>query len=1025
MSTSASTSTMKLSTSSSNDVANSTTSSTTSYDTKSVNSMEREKPTCEAKHVHALTSSSPSVTSASSSVSAPLADTNNASNVCNTIRSQDTLPKLHLQRTRFDHIDAECTSLTLAPTGNFVCAGFTDGTVRLFDSSGTLPSSSTFFEHRNRYYKRLHTKGFVVANITPRGVHTKLNLMVQLTPDARYCFAGVLRGNVEMVAVDLGAILAYQHPLQGEKESESDSSSMNELDLSNIMVHRHADAKLRGFGACTRVRHQKKYKLCCGKGIKNIHIWSFTPASSSDVNTMATPSKAVPAVWECLYSIPTTGRSVMSLQFRYSEDVLQVIGKSDGGVLKVWNLHDTEDNSADITSSQTGTKERSINNGKPYSTHSKYANTEEALGGMYGNTIPCIGCDVGGTLQLVNTTGTTLEVPLSDAISDDSDSNAGRSRRQTYRNRSRNISTCVNVQGTCDDELLNEIPDAHGVVQMNRKIEDGEGECDTLWHIICANGAATAVYSTHNSVATVGNAPTPGDSQALNTSISSYSVTRAGCRGTVLLLYYTWNSLRKRGSINIQRLASGYSKSATTNNNWGYLDLIDVKKVRKELDKMMTKAAQISDSTMVPSSAHNIKGDAVNVKNETTKKGNVRNVVSKATVKSLSKSSGEITKLKNVIKHDIPKAVTTQGVRKHKPTPMSTSMPTDQTPAKGYHESAWITPSPNTSTQLAPSHAHHVATTPGRKPTSIGKMMVSSPVGGIGALFPSPQSRGSSIGVQQAELVVRNVLLGMQDVTDLHHTLPTTQLLPPPHIEVQKEKNFNQVQQQQCGSRSAQKMILSEKNQEVSAVSGGTKRVRITVPPTLKSTKSKSSTVPSCAHPSTGACVIQPPIMASPKGKSIGNVTLSSNPEIVKLPVYPEMRNPTQVKVAATSRRKRASEDASISRCKQRRRGTSPPPPSSATTTSSKAVNISSVLESIKPKPFKPSAPVKRVPYTYTPFKFESTLVQSLKKMHATGVITNHNQERLRQKNEVIQWSKACRVQILRGMNSVTRSKSN
>lgn len=51
-----------------------------------------------------------------------------------------------------------------------------------------------------------------------------------------------------------------------------------------IRTHSHSDGKLKGFGAVAVVRKEPErsqwggeYRLFCGRGIKNIHVWSFKP----------------------------------------------------------------------------------------------------------------------------------------------------------------------------------------------------------------------------------------------------------------------------------------------------------------------------------------------------------------------------------------------------------------------------------------------------------------------------------------------------------------------------------------------------------------------------------------------------------------------------------------------------------------------------------------------------------------------------------------------------------------------------
>ena len=279
--------------------------------------------------------------------------------------SAATLPKLQIQCTKFDGIEVECTSLCLAPSGRHVIGGFSDGTVRLFDTSGlqeeeeeeidtvdspeqqqenaannqsfntfcdkltamAIPNHNPQPKRNNTNQKRLNTnkhsprpksKGHILAQIHPRGVHTKLLTTVQIAQDGRFVFAGVLRGNVEMVACDLTLVEKYAGNGGNRKKKEK------VMDL--VKVHRHADAKLRGFGACVRLLKQQKddglrkkvceYRLFSGKGIKNIHIWSFTCTTTS----VSKVKQQQEVAWACLHSIATNGMSVTHLQFRHVYD---------------------------------------------------------------------------------------------------------------------------------------------------------------------------------------------------------------------------------------------------------------------------------------------------------------------------------------------------------------------------------------------------------------------------------------------------------------------------------------------------------------------------------------------------------------------------------------------------------------------------------------------------------------------------------------------------------------------------------
>lgn len=245
----------------------------------------------------------------------------------------------------------------MVPSGRHLVAGFTDGTLRLFDltnkfthrsifsndsfdaDDSSRSSSEPLFDSDSSSDEEDHDKlspskstksrmvcskshqryGTVACQIHAKGVHTSLQMTVAVSPDGLYAFGGVARGSMEMVAVHLANL---------ENHIDVDcTKGLNMLDL--LEVQRHADAKLRGFGACTRLQsdasNDTTYILLTGKGIKNIHIWSFVPAKQK---------------WTCLYDTQTNGNSISLLHFRYTpeDNYLQALSKSDQQKVRVWDL---------------------------------------------------------------------------------------------------------------------------------------------------------------------------------------------------------------------------------------------------------------------------------------------------------------------------------------------------------------------------------------------------------------------------------------------------------------------------------------------------------------------------------------------------------------------------------------------------------------------------------------------------------------------------------------------------------------
>ena len=200
---------------------------------------------------------------------------------------------------------------------------------------------------RNRFVlsKENQRFGAVASQIHAKGVHTSLLMDVDVAQDGEYCFAGVLRGSMELVAVHLGAVEAYldERPLRNQQQETSETKenrvteNMDLLDLTTVF--RRSDAKLRGFGACTRLRNASttkppQYLLFTGKAIKNIHIWKFEPPLNPSKSSTDDDAK-----WVQLYDTQTNGNTITQLQFRHdSHGLLQGISKSDNQKLRVWDL---------------------------------------------------------------------------------------------------------------------------------------------------------------------------------------------------------------------------------------------------------------------------------------------------------------------------------------------------------------------------------------------------------------------------------------------------------------------------------------------------------------------------------------------------------------------------------------------------------------------------------------------------------------------------------------------------------------
>lgn len=201
-----------------------------------------------------------------------------------------------------DELNVDVTSMDVTCHGCYVLVGCSNGMVLLFNMAS---QSST---------------GVLLGHIKAKGLHTNLLLTVKISDDARFVFAGVMKGSMEMLAIDIGKL-----PVWPEK-----SRRLNFGEL--VTKHSHSDPKLRGIGAVVRVFESSdtfQYRLVCGKGIKNIHIWLFYPDSADGPK------------WTCLYDVASNGNTLEAVGFRRGGQ--EVLSKSSGMSVRVWNMNRPED----------------------------------------------------------------------------------------------------------------------------------------------------------------------------------------------------------------------------------------------------------------------------------------------------------------------------------------------------------------------------------------------------------------------------------------------------------------------------------------------------------------------------------------------------------------------------------------------------------------------------------------------------------------------------------------------------------
>lgn len=123
-----------------------------------------------------------------------------------------------------------------------------------------------------------------------------------------------------------------KHNQTQQQQPQEASLDASRVDLNRrIRTYSHSDGKLKGFGAAAVVRTGpdrsewgKKYRLFCGRGIKNIHVWSFVPdlesgggvAGGTGSGGHGGGKAGDGGEWTCLYDTHTNGATVELVAFR-------------------------------------------------------------------------------------------------------------------------------------------------------------------------------------------------------------------------------------------------------------------------------------------------------------------------------------------------------------------------------------------------------------------------------------------------------------------------------------------------------------------------------------------------------------------------------------------------------------------------------------------------------------------------------------------------------------------------------------
>ena len=389
-----------------------------------------------------------------------------------------------------------------------------------------------------------------------------------------------MRGSVELAAVYLGDAEQYLNERFASHNTE-DKSNVGLLDL--IRVDRHADAKLKGFGAVARLWNgwersrsgeRPEYLLFTGKGIKNIHIWSFQPSCFKN-------GEEQEAIWTCLYDTQTNGTSISQLYFRHNANGLQGISKSDDQKLRVW----------DLSWEQKRVAEGSDGSDRPKRpNYVDVASTENTVGvcGSYAfalsaaseaiiNLIPLDAEDVSSPFNV-----TELALPMNDGGFDNTMANRpSRSGRQQRGE----LKSVVNVSGLVFDA-------SHALLNLS----DGS----MVQYLLDESGHPVLVPC---STALAKTSIDPDVSPSFGTPLASSKkmcLARVGSQGTVIVAVSSYNEPAGRGALMFRALPVNNSDAQASRGRrfWGFNGL---KKRNKPSVSLVARKKPQSEIKVIPS----------------------------------------------------------------------------------------------------------------------------------------------------------------------------------------------------------------------------------------------------------------------------------------------------------------------------------------------------------------------------------------------------------------------------------------
>jgi len=416
---------------------------------------------------------------------------------------------------------------------------------------------------------------------------------VAVSEDGLYAFGGVQRGSVELAAVYLGDVEKYLDERFEEEEENDDLHAGRDeretpglLDL--LQVDRHADAKLKGFGACARLWNgweravksgeRPEYLLFTGKGIKNIHIWSYKPSRLE---------KNEESVWTCLYDTPGNGTSINQLYFRHNlHGTLQGISKSDDQKLRVWDLSYEQKRIAN--SNGTGESDGKDRPKRPdyvdmASTEGTvgvcgpYAFASGSLGGMH-DLINVVGLDADDASSPYNCT--QLALPSADGSGDLPVSGRPSRTGRTGRQQRGDLKSVVHVAGLVFDA-------SHALLQLSDGSVVHYLHDDRNGHPLLLQSPPSLCATCVDDDISIGMPQQPQNKRM--------ALARVGSQGMVLFAVSSFNENSSRGAIMLRALPGSANDNVKSvgrlRKYWGFNGL------RRKRNKQMPLLKESSRSS--------------------------------------------------------------------------------------------------------------------------------------------------------------------------------------------------------------------------------------------------------------------------------------------------------------------------------------------------------------------------------------------------------------------------------------------